>query len=135
MGFVSNEVRLNGKGFLDKEYYLSSFEQVFIKENTNAVLYTVPHCKIGKTEILNEFAYITTFTYPYIEDIIWVTSYKMQEHIGNKVIDVNQVQQWKAERTDNRLFIVDDMTLVNPNFAKFMDFLYSHQAKVIGFVI
>lgn len=135
MGFVINEVRLDGKGFLDKEYYLSSFEQVFTKENTNAVLYTVPHRKIGKTEILNEFAYITTFTYPYIEDIIWVTSYKMQEHIGNKVIDVNQVQQWKAERTDNRLFIVDDMTLVNPNFAKFMDFLYSYQAKVIGFVI
>lgn len=135
MGFVINEVRLDGKGFLDKEYYLSSFEQVFTKENTNAILYTVPHRKIGKTEILNEFAYIATFTYPYIEDIIWVTSYKMQEHIGNKVIDVNQFHQWKAERTDNRLFIVDDMTLVNPNFAKFMDFLYSYQAKVVGFVI
>ena len=135
MGFVMNEMKLNGKGFLDKEYYLSSFEQVFTKENTSAILYTVPHRKIGKTEILNEFAYITTFTYPHIENIIWVTSYKMQEHIGNKVIDVNQVQQWKAERTDNRLFIVDDMTLVNPNFAKFMDFLYSYKAKVIGFVI
>lgn len=136
MGFILSEERLDGKGHLDLDFYINRFEQIFDKNNSSIVLYKNNNRKIGKSYVLNEFAYICQFTHPQCL-IFWVSDHINQERIGDVTLDYKTfyfIENCTGYTNENSIFILDGADAYHKNIIEFLCWAEPRKIKVVGFV-
>lgn len=134
---ISNEIRLDGKGHLNTDFYSDSFEEILISKNKDILLYDIPNRRIGKTYALNAFLLIVQMLYPKkMYRTICLTPYPKQEYLVDVIYsDISKIyeklQQYNSELV---LLVVDDIDLSDNNFRKFLGKCVWRNVKIVGFV-
>lgn len=136
MGYILSEEQLNGKGYLDLDFYIDKFEQVFDKNNSSIVLYKNNHRHIGRSYVLNEFAYIMQVIHPdYL--IFWISDHVNQERIGDVTLDYKTfyfVENVTGYTNHDVIFILDGADAYHKNIIEFLCWAEPRKIKVVGFV-
>ena len=134
---VSNEIRLDGKGHLNKAFYSDSFEKILLSKSKNILLYNIPNRGIGKTYSINNFLLNTQMLYSdKIYRTIGITPYPTQEYLVDAIYsDISKLyEKLQQNNSEPILIVVDDVDLSDSNFRELLGKCVWRNVKIVGFV-
>lgn len=139
-GSIQSEIRLDGKGHLNTDFYCQKFENIFLsnRKYKNILLYYIPNRAIGKTYTINNFLLdMQTLYLDKIYRIICLTPHPKQEYLVDEIF-TNINRYYEITHYDNRdkitIYVVDDIDYGNEKFLQFLESCVWRNVIVVGFV-
>ena len=135
---ILTELKLNGKGFIDDDFYIHQFEKTINNDiNNTQLIYRISgdFRGIGKTKVLNDFSFLLQSIYDdRFKRIIWVTPHTMQEYIGTDVYSPEIFSRVGMQCVDCKsIIIMDEIDVFSDVFNTICGYLDGRHIPIVGF--